>query len=179
METSRSRRVTPAAFLAPPVLRNPLGEVRRAGFELEYAGVDISGSAAIVRQVFGGRETSFSTFHRVVETDLGKFNVEIDTSLLKDRKYEAPLRAIGISPEQTNLRWLEEALLGTFSTLVPIEIGTPPIPIDALARLDDLRQRLCLARAKGTRASILYAFGLHINPEIPSDDPGILRDILR
>jgi hypothetical protein len=63
--------------------------------------------------------------------------------------------------------------------LVPIEIGTPPIPIDQLERLDELRQRLHEARARGTRASILYAFGFHINPELPSEDPGVIRDFLR
>src|SRR4051794_17074257 len=111
MDSDVSRKVPAAEFLTPPRPHNPAGEIRRAGFELEYAGVDISRSAQIVREVFGGRETSFSTFHRSVETDLGKFDVEIDTALLKDRKYEGPLRALGISPEQMNLRWLEHALL--------------------------------------------------------------------
>ena len=40
-------------------------------------------------------------------------------------------------------------------------------------------RRLHEASAQGTRASVLYAFGMHINPEIPSDHPAMLRDVLR
>jgi hypothetical protein len=132
-----------------------------------------------VGDVFGGEHIVLSTFAHIVRTDLGDFSVEIDASLLKDKKYEKPLRAIGIDPEKTNTEWLEIALLDTFSTLVPIEIGTPPMPMDQLEKLDELRQRLHEARAKGTRASILYAFGFHINPELPSEDPAVIRDFIR
>lgn len=166
-------------FHLPPRLHNARGDVRKAGFELEYAGVDLEQSARVVIGVFGGIQTVDSTFTRSVQTGLGRFGVEIDTRLLKDKTYEAPLRAVGIDPATTDLQWLEDALLGTFSTLVPIEIATPPIPIDQLQPLDILRQRLADAKARGTRASILYAFGMHINPEIPSDDPADLLDVLR
>jgi hypothetical protein len=166
-------------FARPPVTQTTDGRLRRAGFEFEYAGPDIKVSARIVGDVFGGEHIVRSTFEHVVRTDLGDFSIEIDAALLKDKKYEKPLRAIGIDPERTNTEWLEHALLDTFSTLVPIEIGTPPIPIDQLERLDDLRQRLHDARARGTRASILYAFGFHINPELPSDDAGVIRDFIR
>ena len=169
----------PARFALPPVMQTTDGRVRRAGFEFEYAGPDIKLSARIVGDVFGGEHIVRSTFEHFVRTDLGDFSIEIDASLLKDKKYEKTLRAIGIDPEKTNTEWLEHALLDTFSTLVPIEIGTPPIPFDHLDRLDELRQRLHEANAKGTRASILYAFGFHINPELPSDDPGVIRDFLR
>jgi len=166
-------------FSRPPVLHTTHGRVRRAGFEFEYAGPDIKTSARIVGDVFGGEHIVLSTFAHIVRTDLGDFSVEIDASLLKDKKYEKPLRAVGIDPETTNTEWLEIALLDTFSTLVPIEIGTPPIPIDQLEKLDELRQRLHEARAKGTRASILYAFGFHINPELPTEDPAVIRDFIR
>jgi hypothetical protein len=179
MEASTARIAAPGGFLHPPVLHNSAGEIRRVGFEFEYAGVTIEQSAQIVRDVFGGEEHIESTFLRRVETDAGKFVVVIDASILADKKYESALRAIGMEPDQLDLQWLERALLGTFSTIVPIEIAAPPIPITDLAALDDLRQRLLDAKAKGTRASILYAFGMHINPEIPSDDAAILRDILR
>src|SRR4051812_28442853 len=159
MDAVSPRMADATEFVLPPAVRNAAGEVRRAGFELEYAGVDLEQSARLICDVFGGREIVESTYQRRVETDGGTFQVEIDTSLLKDKKYEAPLRAIGLNPEQMDLRWLEEALLGTFSTVIPIEIGTPPIPITNLAPLDALRRRLHDAQAKGTRASILYAFG--------------------
>jgi hypothetical protein len=179
MTTTEGFREQDETFRTPPVTTTADGRTRRAGFEFEYAGPDIEVSARIVGDVFGGEHLVRSTFEHVIRSDVGDFSVEIDAALLKDKKYEKPLRAIGIDPATTDTQWLETALLDTFSTLVPIEIGTPPIPIDQLHRLDVLRQRLCKAKAKGTRASILYAFGFHINPELPSDDPGMIRDVLR
>jgi hypothetical protein len=166
-------------FLLPPSVMNANGQVRRAGFELEYAGVNLEDSAHIVHALFGGREEIISTFERRVETGVGTFQIEIDASLLKDKKYEAPLRAVGLDLQQWDMHWIENVLLTTFSTVVPIEIGAPPLPITELTPLEELRRRLHEAKAKGTRASILYAFGMHINPEIPSDDPGMLRDVVR
>ena len=167
-------------FLPPPRLSNAEGNIRRAGFEMEYSGVDVERSARLVQEIFGGDHVRQSTFaHRVVNTRFGDFQVEIDTRVLKDKTYEKVLRGLGIEIESINTRWLEKALLGTFSTVVPIEIAAPPIPITDLAPLDALRRRLYAAGAKGTRASLLYAFGMHINPEIPSRDPEVLVDYLR
>jgi hypothetical protein len=53
------------------------------------------------------------------------------------------------------------------------------MPVTHLAPLDELRRLLSQNDAAGTRARPWYAFGMHINPEIPSDDPGQLRDYLR
>ena len=172
------REGSPQEFASPPNARNAAGAVRRAGFELEYNGVDVEQSAAIVRDVFGGEHVRESTFvHRVCGTRFGDFKIEIDAALLTDKKYEAPLRAVGI--DLSDSRWLENALLGIASTVVPIEISSPPIPINELSPLEELRRRLQDARARGTRASILYAFGMHINPEVATDDPAALRDVLR
>ena len=167
-------------FALPPILLNDRGEVRRVGFEFEYAGLDIAESARIVRDVFGGTIDVRSTFEqRVAGTRLGDFTVEIDTSLLKDRKYERPLRAVGFDPDKHDTRWLESALLETVSTLVPIEIGAPPVPLTGLGALESLRAALHARGAKGTKASVFYAFGLHVNVEVPRLDAALLRDFLR
>ena len=176
--TTLTQQSTP--FHLPPILHNARGEVRKAGFELEYSGMSLNLSATLVRTVFGGEHVAKSTFvHRVRGTRVGEFQVEIDTRVLKDKTYEQPLRAMGLDPEKLTGRWLEEALLTTFATVVPTEIGCPPIPVTDLAPLDELRRLLHKFGARGTRVSLLYAFGMHINPEIPSDDPGQLRDYLR
>ena len=179
-ETQQQSQQQSTPFLLPPQVRNARGEVRKAGFELEYSGISLNLSATLVRTVFGGEHVARTTFvHRVRDTRVGNFSVEIDTRVLKDKTYEQPLRAIGLDPAKLTGRWLEEALLTTFATVVPTEIGAPPIPITDLAPLDELRRLLRKFGAKGTRVSLLYAFGMHINPEIPSDDPGQLRDFLR
>jgi hypothetical protein len=168
------------SFHPPPVLHNPRGAVRKAGFELEFTGVSLNVAAMHVRKVFGGEHLIRSTFvHAVRGTPSGEFAVEMDTTVLKDKTYEKPLRAMGFDPRRRDAKWLEAALLGAFSTLVPAEVATPPLPVTDLAPLDELRRRLRDSGAKGTRAGLLYAFGLHINPEIASDDPAYLLSVVR
>ncbi|HLL88962.1 MAG TPA: amidoligase family protein, partial [Tepidisphaeraceae bacterium] len=104
---------------------------------------------------------------------------EIDMGVLKEKRYENALRLIGVDPDKHDLKWLENALLGAGGTVAPIEVGTPPLPIDDLAPADELRRRLRDAGGKGTRVVPWYAFGMHINPELPSRDAAVLRDYLR
>jgi hypothetical protein len=168
------------SFDLPPVVHNQRGEVRKAGFEFEFSGVSLNVAAMHVRKVFGGEHVIRSTFvHSVRGTPTGEFAVEMDTTVLKDKTYEKPLRAIGFDPRRRDAKWLEAALLGAFSTVVPAEVATPPISVTNLTPIDDLRRRLHDSGAKGTRAGLLYAFGLHINPEIESDDAGYLLSVLR
>jgi hypothetical protein len=173
LDTSRD------VFQPLPHLLTEHGNPRRSGFEFEYTGLSIQRSAGIVREIFGGHIDARSTFEQRVTTDLGEFNIEIDTALLKDKKYETPLRAIGLDPDSMDTSWLENALLDTVSVLVPIEIGTPPVRPADFPRVEELRRRLHEAQATGTRASIFYAFGFHINIEIPSDDVVMLHRYLR
>ncbi|HEX8914764.1 MAG TPA: amidoligase family protein, partial [Humisphaera sp.] len=171
--------LAPVAFQMPPVLHNARGDLRRAGFEFEYAGIGVEASADLVRDVFGGDLTILGPAVRKVGTPIGDFSVEIDSAVVKDKRYEVAMRAVGLNPDNWNTDPLEAALTGVLSTWVPFEVGTPPIPLDRLSLLDDLRERLRLAGAKGTRTSFRYAFGMHINPELTSDDAADVRDHLR
>src|SRR4051812_10162345 len=171
-----------SSFQPPPIVHNARGEVRKAGFELEYSGVSLEAAAKIVQHVFGGRHFVDSpSVQRVASTRFGTFKLELDSSLLKERKYEQPLRAIGIEPDDLGgSHRVEHALAKLFAVAgVPYEIISPPMPVTDLAPLDELRRLLSQNDAAGTRARPWYAFGMHINTEIPSDDPGQLRDCLR
>ena len=172
--------LTAESFLRPPILHNAAGALRRAGFELEYAGIEIDESAEIVKGIFGGSIERISlSVCKVHETRVGDFFVEIDSAILKDKRYEIVLKAIGLSPESLDIESLERVLAGVLSAWVPFEVATPPIPIDQLSLVDDLRARLHKAGAKGTGAAFRYAFGMHINPELPSEAPTSIRDHLR
>ena len=168
------------AFHTPPALHNARGEVRKVGFEFEFSGVNLNVASMHVRKVFGGEHVIRSTFvHSVRATGFGEFSVEMDTTVLKDKTYEKPLRAMGLDVRRLDAKWLEEAIRGTFATVVPAEIATPPLPVTDLAPLDELRRRLHASGARGTRAALVYAFGLHINPQIVSDEPAYLLSVLR
>jgi len=167
-------------FNLPPILTNAEGKIRRAGFEFEYTGLDVPRSAEAVRAVFGGSCEEDGTFIRHVRTaEFGTFSVEIDTSILKEKKYEPALRAIGFDLNESDSKSLEHKLVRLFSTLVPFEISTPPIPLERLGLVEQLQNELRVRGAKGTKASIFYAFGFHINIELPSRDVRLIQNVLR
>ncbi len=55
----------------------------------------------------------------------------------------------------------------------------PPIAISELHALEALVKALREAGARGTEDSPLYAFGMHLNQELPALDAGTIRDYLR
>ncbi len=168
-------------FTLPPRLKNDKGQVRGVGFEIEYAGVDLEQSAAIVADVFGGKPGTRSEFHRVVsDTPWGDIKIELDTSILLEKKYDRYLKMIGVDLDALNLRQSMETVMNRLaSVVVPYEIVTPPIPMTEMDIMERLCERLRAAGAKGTRSSIIYAFGLHVNPETPSLDARTLAFYLK
>jgi Putative amidoligase enzyme len=169
-----------STFMLPPRLHTARGSIRRAGFEFEFAGPSLEQSAAIVQQVFGGRHVVESPHAQRVEgTRYGKFSVETDSAFLKDKTYLKPLQALGVDTKNLNTDAIDGALFKLISTWVPYEIAAPPIPVTELQPLDELRRLLLESGAEGTRASLFYAFGLHINPELPDEEPRTMLRYLR
>lgn len=168
-------------YKLPPHTRTRTGRTRRAGFELEYAGLDPEASAALIRDLAGGTVVAESPFRfRVEGTAAGTWLVELDARFLKERKYRHYLASLNIDLDRLDTNGsLDAALRDIASTVVPCEIVTPPIPVDGLALLDELVRILRSNRAAGTKSSLLYAFGLHINPELVSFEPRYLLDHLR
>ena len=157
------------AFLLPPVIHNQDGEVRKAGFEFEFSGLNLETAAELVRRVFGGRDVPESTFaRRVVDTPYGDVTVEIDSTFLKQKHYERPLRSLGLDLDRLDTQPLENLLIGVASNMVPFEIGLPPIPVTELEPLEELRRLLHEHRAEGTRIAALHVRPPH-QPRIPAD----------
>lgn len=163
----------------PQRLDSADGAPRHVGIEIELQGIDVAALADLTADTLGGEVTRVSSAEYDVTTpDLGKFRVEVDFALLQSlaRKREARLDAGGD-------RLLDAAvdLLGGASTVVvPCEIVTPPIPMrDMAAPMDALVARLRDAGAKGTRESVLFAFGVHLNVEPPELTAATVLDYLR
>lgn len=168
------------AFALPERLTNSRGAIRKLGFELEFAGLELGDIARVVMGLFGGVHYADSHFqHRVAETRWGDFVIEIDAALLKDRAYIGYLQRLGFDLDQDWQRRLDEVLARIAGTVVPHEIATPPIPMTEAGCIDDLRAALQARQAQGTRASPFYAFGMHFNPEAPSQDVDTLVAYLR
>lgn len=173
--------MTETAFEMPPETRNAAGDERRVGFELEFAGLALEDAAAAVREVFGGDVEEEGPFRlRVAGTALGDFQVEVDASVLQDRRYLEILRDLGVAIDLAELEKPIEKMVGWLAELVvPFEVTTPPVPLGELSRVESLRAALAAREARGTGSRLRYAFGLHINPEVPSPEGESLLRHLR
>ena len=163
----------------PPQLLNFQGQERHVGVELEMAGLEPLEMVQCIRTVFGGELQRHSRFeYSVVNTTLGKFAVELDASYLKSIGYklEKKLRA----EDDFSIESIATELITVAAEqVVPWEITTPPVPLARLPELEPLITTLRDAGALGTRSSLVYAFGLHLNPELPALDVHTLLNYLR
>lgn len=160
----------------PPECRTTSGAMRRLGVELEFSGLDIASASAIVEDAFGGSIEEISAFeHRVGNTRLGDFNVELDFEYLK---------TIGREEEPVDRDSLLDHVPQRFVTaiarrIVPVEVVSPPIDMDKIGPLEPMIGELRDAGAEGTRHSPIYAFGLHLNPEMPALDAETIGNYLQ
>ncbi|HKL52985.1 MAG TPA: amidoligase family protein [Wenzhouxiangellaceae bacterium] len=157
------------------------GKPRRVGVEMEMAGIDPERIAAEVVDVVGGQFESESAFSGTVrDTEFGDFGVELDAEVLTSRRYLDSLKAVGIEIEPGQLRNnLEDVLSRVAGLVVPHELVCPPVEIAALGRIDQIRDGLRRAGAKGTQSSALYAFGLQFNVDIAELSSRHLVSVLR
>ncbi|MCK7458117.1 amidoligase family protein [Idiomarina aminovorans] len=146
------------------------GENRKVGFELEFSGLTLRQTVDILQRELSGQVVSVSKAEQKIEVDgLGSFNVEIDWEYLK-RKAKAE--------GGDKSAWVRE--LGTLAeSLVPIEIVCPPLTLKQCEHLLPLINALREAGAKGTEESWIAAYGVHINPEVPSLDANVLLRYLQ
>lgn len=156
-------------FKDPPKIQNQDGRERSVGFEFEFTGVEMQDAAIMVSRLYGGDIEQISGYEfKVNDSEFGDFSLELDASLFLNKKYEKVLKTVGLDVDKLkNKDKLEDTLREMASTVVPFEIITPPISLSKLPRLNDLVKELRVWKAKGTGSSVFYAFGLHLNPEVP------------
>ncbi len=165
-------------YLLPLHTEDTEGNPRAAGFEFEFGNLPIIETAEAMQTALGGELEQISPFEAVLhESSLGKLKIERDASLLKATLYRDWLEQLGVSFEPGTLAFgLESTLDKASRTLVPCEVVTSPIPFDNLQTLDTLVETLEGIGAEGTQDSLIYAFGLHINPSAADTSAtGILR----
>lgn len=174
-------QVDGAAKLAqPPVEKTEAGEARRVGVEIEFAGMDVPAAAELVRETFGGTVVEDDPHRLTVgDTAFGDFVVELDAQAVHGKESESDdgAKPKNILPDDVDAA-AREALGKAVSGIVPVEIVSPPIPWSDLGRMAVLTDALRKAGAKGTDDNLLYAFGLHLNPEVPRTDAAtVLRHL--
>ncbi|MDW6094826.1 amidoligase family protein [Vibrio rhizosphaerae] len=148
------------SFKMPPITETANGDVRKVGFELEFTGLTLEQAIEPLCSSLGGQvEQRSAVEFRVRTDDLGTFNIELDWDFLKRKAKTAWQKDDG--------HQLVDLLHQAALPVVPLEIVSPPIPLDQLDPLNQLIPALRKAGAKGTEDSVIAAFGVHINPELP------------
>lgn len=163
---------------------NPSGEPRRVGFEIEFANLNARATAHLIARVFSGTAQQHHAHKWSATTEaLGETVVEIDSRYAKPETFQPDRAETSRGPSASNDPDIGTRVAAFFGTVaagvVPTEIVTPPLPTTALHDLEHLMAALRADGAQGTRASPVYAFGLHINPEIATDDPDWLLRVIR
>lgn len=157
------------SYKSPPIVKNAQGEQRKAGLELEFAGIEIESAAEIIQSLYGGELKEEHRYHfEILDTDLGDFRVELDARILRKMASRDVFRKSGMNLDEESIRQsLEDAVDKLAKTVVPLEIVMPPVPFGQLHRLERLRAELQKNRAEGTHTSLVHAFGMHMNIESP------------
>ena len=170
------------SFVVPKRTLNSSGEQRQVGFELEFAGIPLEEVANIVASQVDGKINKVSEAEFLIECErYSDFRVELDWAFAKATAQERlDDKALDTGADTDNvddpvMKWVTR-LAGA---VVPIEIVCPPIPIEELNVLDPMVKALRSAGALGTGHTILYAFGLHANPELPNLAPSTISGYLQ
>jgi hypothetical protein len=153
------------SYVIPQQTKNEKGEQRKIGFELEFGDLELDKAAAVVAETFSASIEKKSEMEFLVKSkEFGVFKVELDWQLGKKiaEKFTGKSLPDGGNEPDAVIDWFKW-LAGL---LVPVEIVCPPLNIADCGELDVMVEKLRDAGAKGTEESYLYAFGVHINPEI-------------
>lgn len=161
----------------PPVQHLSDGKPRRVGVELEMNGLEIGQLARLAADFFGLQVEETSRYERTLKGDpAGDWVVELDFRLLK-RLGREHRDADDLGDEIMNSA--EELLKWAADPLVPVELVSPPLPMDRLSEVNELIARLREAGAKGTADRMTNAFGMQFNPEVPDSDPETIAAYLK
>lgn len=163
----------PEPFSPPPRLANAEGDTRRIGVELEFSGLRPEAIVEAVLGSIGGharRESAVAW--ELLDTAAGDLHLELDFRLLQTVAAEhSEARAATLPDWVTDLTdWTTELAERMASMVVPWEIVTAPVPMDRVHRLEPMIEGLRRAGALGTRHAPHFAFGVHLNPEMPALD---------
>lgn len=161
----------------PPRRLTQKGEERRVGMELEFAGVEPELITSLIKRHYGGEINRRNEYeYAVKDTRLGDFAVELDAAMLKEFGRQENVTGA----DQTELeKWSRDVVAAAAELLVPWEIVTDSIAISSLKEMHVLGEDLRKSGARGTRYAVRYAFGLHINPELPDLSEQTILSYLR
>jgi hypothetical protein len=145
---------------------NHEGKPRRIGVELEFAALEAQQIAEIMQSNLGGEIEWQSPFVVNLESEeLGTFKLEMDSKQIQELGARSGIHGNPLDAADGLEKTYIETVSRLAGNLVPWEIVTPPMLLSDYHRLYPLVADLREAGARGTRAAMHYAFGVHLNPE--------------
>ena len=155
----------PPPLALPARSHTDAGTLRRVGVELEMSGLDIDRLATICSRYLHLPSQTTSRYERILPGDpAGDWRVELDFTLLRDLGREQRAE-YDLGDELRNS--MEELLKWATNDVVPLELVSPPLPMDRLGEIEGLIDLLRIAGAQGTSSSVISAFGMQFNPDLP------------
>ncbi|SNY44337.1 Putative amidoligase enzyme [Arsukibacterium tuosuense] len=150
---------------------------RRFGIEIEFSGLELADVQQLVARHLALTTKASSRYRYNLTGDpAGDWLIELDFQLLTKMGEQK----IDTDSVKDNLQASLETLLAAVAKpLVPLELVSPPLPFSRLNDVTELITLLHKAGAKGSSESLRYAFGLQLNPEIPSAEVTILLRIIQ
>lgn len=156
-----------------PWQQNYEDKPRRTGVEIELSGMQLVTLANSVAELLQLKAESGGRYDYILKGDeAGDWVAELDFHLLKEMG-KKPRKKESVSDSA------EQLLASIAGQLVPLELVSPPLPFE---RLQDIERIIVLLRqhhAKGSSDEFKNAFGLQLNPEIPSAEPKLLLRFLQ
>lgn len=156
-----------------PWQENHDGQPRRTGVEIELSGMQLDTLANSVAELLELKAEPGGRYDYILKgDDAGDWVVELDFHLLKEMG-KKPRKQDSISDSA------EQLLASVAGQLVPLELVSPPLPFDRLEDIERIIKTLRHQGAKGSSDEFRNAFGLQLNPEIPSTEPELLLRFLQ
>lgn len=164
-------------YLQPAHTRNAQGTLRHVGFELEFSGLSLYEAAQLVADSLQGRVEHQTEAECKIHTALGEFQLELDWQFYKKlaRERADARQQQGQTTDDQWMRWLTRVA----QEIIPLEVVCPPVPLDALQQLDVMIEAMRKLGAVGTGDAPHFAFGVHINTEIPDHQASTLLAYLQ
>lgn len=160
-----------------PCQTNAQGDTRRVGVEIEMSGLGLHRLAEVSAEVLGleCKQTSRYQYHLKGDS-AGDWIAEVDFRILK----ELGEQSYREGDWEDDVRQGFETLLQRVSEpFVPLELVSPPIPLNRLPLFNDLTTALRQAGATGSSVNLWNAFGLQFNPEVPREDADLILRYLQ
>lgn len=156
-------------YKLPPRLYNENGSYRHVGVEIEMSGIEVETICNIATQLYHGTLLKNSPYEAYVKNStIGDIKVELDFQYIQ-QLYKLELKEPFDIPPLEELKKSGTEILAFISkNIVPVELVFPPIKISKLSCLDPMIRSLSHHEAKGTKSSVFFAFGVHLNPELPN-----------